>query len=123
MNCSVRDAIIGAWGCCGGIGGADILVCFESASVGHSCPTERTRMVRWDKNVPHSPFEADRNVCSTKSPAHTATIDRYTPILSFGEKCRCAPAFFDQNTTRLRSPQADRTSRSTATHGRAARAT
>src|SRR5580704_5981156 len=46
---------------------AVILVCFESASVGHSCPTERTRMVRRDKNVPHSPFEADKNDGPAKS--------------------------------------------------------
>src|ERR1700722_17337818 len=58
------------------VGGADILVCFEparlrraqSSRVGHSCPTERTRMVRRDKNVPHSPFETDKNVCSTFPP-------------------------------------------------------
>src|SRR5882724_9194710 len=39
----------------------------EFGSVGHSCPTERTRMARMDRNVHRSPFEADKNVCSTNA--------------------------------------------------------
>src|SRR5712671_2731641 len=34
----------------------------------HFLPHRPTRMVRRDKNVPHSPFETDKNVCSTLTP-------------------------------------------------------
>src|SRR5665213_133205 len=58
------------------IGGADILVCLESVSGGHSCPPERFESARRDRNVPHSRIRADRNVCPTKVCLHERSAYR-----------------------------------------------
>ena len=68
------------------VGGADILVCPEFASVGGTPPAERTRSnadllgpARGGRKAPARRSEADRNVCPTFDPTHVFPYTSSTP--------------------------------------------